>query len=222
MVLALFFLWGSYFKQGWRGGGWQNSKQWKLYFPRYLKCIEWSQLTFVFDYFLDQVLPLRTNTMGGTPKGPISKELVASVQFFCLSLYITASPLHKNLQVVNYERCKCSSGYSKETQTCAIHVRHVWNCSLPSTSYCWRSFSSRISHLFSLLGSVTLLARSLDASPWMPAVVLHHCTFSRYSTVRLKMFSLLSVLVFMHYLYEKYYSINLLLYRTIYLIVLVG
>ena len=119
MVLALFFLWASYFKQRWRGGGWQNSKQWKLYFPRYLKFIEWSQLTFVFGYFLDQVMPLRTNTMGGTPKGPIAKELVASVQFFCLSLYITASPLHKNLQVVNYERCKYSSGYSKETQTCA-------------------------------------------------------------------------------------------------------
>ena len=212
MLLALFFLQGFYFKQGWRGGGWQTSKQWKLYFPRYLKFIEWSQLTFVFGYFLDQVMPLRTNTVGGTPKGPISKEVVASVQFFCLSLYITASPLHKNLQDVNYERCKCSSGYSKETQTCAIHVRHVWNCSLPSTSYCWRSFSSRISHLFSLLGSVTLLARSLDASPCVPGIVL---CFSRYCTLRLKMFSLLSVLVFMHYLCEKYYSINLLLYRTI-------
>ena len=38
-------------------------------------------------------------------------------------------------------------------------------------------FSSIISHLLSLLQSVTLLARSLDASSCMPAVVLYYCTF---------------------------------------------
>ncbi|XP_057401007.1 uncharacterized protein LOC130708084 isoform X1 [Balaenoptera acutorostrata] len=32
-------------------------------------------------------------------------------------------------------------------------------------------------HLLALLQSVTLLACSLDASPWMPAVVLYCCTF---------------------------------------------
>ena len=55
------------------------------------------------------------------------------------------------------------------TRTCAINVRPEWNCSLPSISYCWRSFSSSISHFLSLLSSVTLLAWSLDTSPWMPA-----------------------------------------------------
>ena len=118
----------------------------------------------LFGYFLGQVMPLKTNTMGGTLKGPISKDSVASVQFFCLSLYITVSSLHMNLQVVNYQRCKRSSGYRKETWTSAIHIRHVWNCTFPSISYCWWSFSSRISHLFSLLRSVTFLAGSLDAS----------------------------------------------------------
>ncbi|XP_073665617.1 receptor activity-modifying protein 3 isoform X1 [Tursiops truncatus] len=56
-------------------------------------------------------------------------------------------------------------------------MRHERHCSWPSVSYCWRSFSSTISHLLSLLQSVTLLACSLDASPWMPAVVPHCCTF---------------------------------------------
>ena len=41
--------------------------------------------------------------------------------------------------------------------------------------------------------SVTLPACSLDASPWMPAAVLY---FSRYCTLRLKMFCLFFVFVF--------------------------
>ena len=63
------------------------------------------------------------------------------------------------------------------SRTCTISVRHEWNCSLPSVSYCWRSFSSAISHLPSLLQTVTLLARPLDASPCVPAIVLYYCTF---------------------------------------------
>ena len=47
---------------------------------------------------------------------------------------------------------------------------------MPSVSHCRRSFSSTVSHLVSLLQSVTLLAYSLDASPCMPAVVLNYCT----------------------------------------------
>ena len=62
-------------------------------------------------------------------------------------------------------------------RTCAVCARHEWNCSLPSVSYCWWSFSSTISHLLSLLQSVTLLACSLNASPCMPAIILHYCTF---------------------------------------------
>ena len=50
--------------------------------------------------------------------------------------------------------------------------------------------------------SFTLLAWSLDSSPCMPAVVL--CLyFSRYCTVRLKMFSFCVYLFFMYYLCEK-------------------
>ena len=51
------------------------------------------------------------------------------------------------------------------------------NCSLPSVSYCWRPFSSSISHILSLLQSVTLLACSLLASPCMSAVVLYYWTY---------------------------------------------
>ena len=51
------------------------------------------------------------------------------------------------------------------TRICAISIRCEWNCSLPSISYSWESFSSAFSHLSSLLPSVTLLACSLDASP---------------------------------------------------------
>ena len=74
----------------------------------------------------------------------------------------TISPLH-----TNFQRCE--------------HVFHQcqreWNGSLPSVSYCWRSFSSAISHLLSLLQWVTFLACSLDASPCVPAVVPYYCTF---------------------------------------------
>ena len=84
------------------------------------------------------------------------------------------------------------------------HVRCEWNCSLPSVSCCWRSFSSSISHLSRLLSSVTFLASSLDANPCMPAVVLLY--FSEYCNVRLKMFSLFFVLFFMCYMYEKCYK----------------
>ena len=64
------------------------------------------------------------------------------------------------------------------TRTQAIDVRPEWNCSLPSISCCWWSFSSTISHCLCLLQSVTLFACSLDASPFM---LLY---FSRYCTIR--------------------------------------
>ena len=55
-----------------------------------------------------------------------------------------------------------------------LNGRCEWNCSLPSISYCWQSFSSTISHLLSLLYSITLLPCWLDASPCVPAVVLYY------------------------------------------------
>ena len=65
-----------------------------------------------------------------------------------------------------------------------------------------------ISHLLSLLRSVTLLACSLTASSWMPVVVLYYCTSQ--GTIRLKMFSFF---VFIYYWCES--IINLLQYSTI-------
>ena len=76
---------------------------------------------------------------------------------------------------------------SKEgTRTCAINIRHEWNCSVPSISDRWRPFSSTISHFLPLIQLVTPLACSFNASLCLPATVLLY--FSRFCTVRLKMF----------------------------------
>ena len=122
------------------------------------------------------------------------------------------TPLHMNLQVANFQCVitltllehffksvdRITSGKEPEH---AINTSHEWNCSLCSISCCWPSFSSTIS-LLSLLLSVTLLARPLTASPCMPAVVLY---FTRYCTVRLKLFYFLC-LIFVYYLCEEYYK----------------
>ena len=92
---------------------------------------------------------------------------------------------HSNCELSETQMC---IWFQQGTKTCVINIRQVWNCSLPSISYCWWSFSSPISHL---LQSVTLLACTLDAC-W--TVRLY---FSRYCTVRFKIFSLLFVFVFM-------------------------
>ena len=95
---------------------------------------------------------------------------------FCLFPQCAVSPLFK-LQTF------------KDAHMYSINVRHEWNCSLPSISYCWRSFSSTVCRLISLLQSVTLLASSLYA-----ALYASCCTILlyiwRYCTVRFKMFSL--------------------------------
>ena len=66
--------------------------------------------------------------------------------------------------------CECSKVWTciqfhQGTRTCAINIRCEWHCNLSSVSYCWRSFSSTVSHLLSLLQSVTLLACSLAVTP---------------------------------------------------------
>jgi len=96
------------------------------------------------------------------------------------------------------------------TRSCAINVRHEWNCSSPSVSCCWRSFSSTISHL---LQSVTLLACSLDASLWMPGIRLLQWYFSRYCTVRLKMIYFLCL--FFYVLFVQKAFIKLWQYSTV-------
>ena len=67
---------------------------------------------------------------------------------------------------------------SIRTRICAISIRGEWNCGLPSISYCWWWFSSTISPPLSPVSNS--LARSLDTSPCIPAVVLYYCAFPRY------------------------------------------
>ena len=87
-----------------------------------------------------------------------------------------------------------------------VHSGVEWDCSLPSLSWCWRSFSSTISHLPSLLQSAALLACSLDASPCMPAVVLYYCTFQGTVCLIKNVFFIFVFVFLMYYLYEKYYK----------------
>ena len=64
---------------------------------------------------------------------------------------------------------------SKEVNVFSVSVRHEWNCSLPSISCCWWSFSSTISHL-QLLQSVTLLLFLPDHLIPVPVCQLLYCT----------------------------------------------
>ena len=88
------------------------------------------------------------------------------------TLYIE-SPLHTKLPVVNFQSW---------ARACHQH-QALWHCSPASVPRCWRSFCPTVSHLLSLLQSVTVLAhcQPLDASCW--TVLLY---FSRYYTVRFK------------------------------------
>ena len=101
--------------------------------------------------------------------------------YWMLNFLVTVSPLYIEASTCRFSKTHWNVGSS--------NIRCEWNCSLPSVSYCRRSFSSTISHLPFLLQSVILLACSLDASPCMPAVVLYYCIFPRYNTVRLKICS---------------------------------
>ena len=106
-----------------------------------------------------------------------------------------------------YEPSSCELSKMRTYVRLSNHVRREWNCSLHSVSYCWRSFSSTISHLLSLLQSVTLLSCSLDASP---VCQLLYCTTVLfkvlYCTIRFKLFSLFFVFFLMYCLCEKYYK----------------
>ena len=103
--------------------------------------------------------------------------------FFCVSSYhlftiIVFLPLPSlNVHYSKSSTNKSSSCKLSKMQMCVCvcisnYVRSKWNCSLPSVSYCWWSFSSAISHLFSLPQLVSLLACSLNISPCMPAIVM--------------------------------------------------
>ena len=126
-----------------------------------------------------------------------------------LTQWITPSPLMDGLLLVSripyfllWSNVKAVCLYSKsptfklwtfkDANVCSIKIRHGRCCNLSSVSSCWRPFSSTISHLHSCPQSVTLLAGSLGARPWIPAyAVLPY--FARNCTVRLEMFSLFFV-----------------------------
>ena len=89
-----------------------------------------------------------------------------------------------------YELPSC--GLSK-MPACVLSISGEWHCSLPSVSYCWRFFSSTISHLFYLLQSVN----SSCLFTWYQPLEASWCTvlvyFSRSCIIRLKLFSLIFV-----------------------------
>ena len=97
---------------------------------------------------------------------------------------------------------------------CAFHQCQAWGkLQLAAAAYCWCSFSSKVFHLSSFLQSVTLLAYSLNSSPYMPPIVLYYEAFQ--VTVRLKFFVFL-----MYYCVRN--IINLLQYRSIVLVGYLG
>ena len=82
----------------------------------------------------------------------------------------------------------------------------------PVDSYHWQSFSSTISHLL----IPPPVRNSSFLFTWCQPLNASCCTIllylSRYCTVRLKMFSLLFVFLFIYYLWEKYYKPITVLY----------
>ena len=80
--------------------------------------------------------------------------------------------LRTNPQAVTFKDMNVCLVPASEEWT-AINVRREWHCSVSSLSYCWWPFSSTISHLLSLLQSVTLPACSLGASSCVLADVLY-------------------------------------------------
>ena len=106
------------------------------------------------------------------------------------------SPLHTNIQVTSFRRCKYASLLEPEPVPLMSGVMK----SLPTLSYCWQSFSFTISHLLSLLQSVTLLACSLNANCRCTTVL----TRWEYCTVRLEVLFL--YLFFTYDSCEKFYK----------------
>ena len=116
------------------------------------------------------------------------------------------SPLRTNLQAV-HSKIWTFVWFQPVRKWTAISVRREWHCSMSSLSYCWWSFSSTISHLLSLLQSVTLLAFSLDASPvcWLTyfTTVLSKVLYCKIKNIS---FIFCVCFFFMYYLCEKYYK----------------
>ena len=99
------------------------------------------------------------------------------------------SPVYQSLSC-ELSACVCMSN----------HRRCEWNCSLPSVSHCWPSFSSAISHL---IQSTTLLALFTQCQLHCASCCTVWLYFSRYCAIDLKCFLYFFVFL-MHYLCIKY------------------
>ena len=108
----------------------------------------------------------------GAETGPWQNRTLLKSDLLVIKKILTpASPPHINLQVANFQRCECTLVPSTSGMQLAL-------------SCCWQSFSSTISHLLSILQSVTLLSCSIDTSPYMPVVILYYYTFARYYKIK--------------------------------------
>ena len=110
------------------------------------------------------------------------------------SFHYRKSPTHKPSSCELFQRCDC-----------AFHQCQVW-MKLQLAFHHLLLTILQLSHASPpfLHQSVTLHAFSLNASPYMPVVVLPY--FSRYCTIRFKMYPLFFVCFLMYYLCEKYYK----------------
>ena len=105
----------------------------------------------------------------------------------------TVSPLYMSIQVANFQRCEF-----------VFHQLQVWGKSwLALHLLLLMILSSTISHLFSLLQAVTLLACSLDASP---VCQLLCCTTVVFKIVcfKIKNAFFIFFICFLCYLCKKY------------------
>ena len=190
--------------------------------------------------------------------------------------YSTASPLHRNLQVANFQRCEyafacsitlfhvwltlshvcilksdCAFVYftvqycieysstvalfqaqdvwnregrwnwiQQGPRTCAINVRHEWNCRLASISHRWWSFSSIISHPLSFLPVHNPSYLFTQCQPLYASCCIILLCFSRYC--KIKNVSFILCAFFLIYIIHVRSITNLLQYSNIQLIVLVG
>ena len=116
-----------------------------------------------------------------------------------------------NCQVVNFQRCEHTYGPSKEPEAVP------WASGMSETAARPPSPAADGPPALPAPTSASqwVLARSHDASLWMPGSGLLQRYFSRYCTVRLKVISLFFVLVFYVLFVLKYYKPRAVQYCTV-------